>query len=177
MLVDCAPAFVTLQMIDAAVHENSIRMWAQVGVDHRRQTFTAEPKSCEKFTRQPSAVLRLDVIGEKVQVRKAPIAQLALVRQRVVLRQRGLGRGSQLASIEQARALRCRCRRSGARLLPLWPHDKQERPKRPLSTSLLQCCVDQQPHSHFERLTRSFTQPNTQPSTHACLTRKKTRQC
>ncbi len=36
-------------------------------------------------------MLRLDVIGEKVQVRKAPIAQLALVRQRVVLRQRGLG--------------------------------------------------------------------------------------
>ena len=32
-----------------------------------------------------------DVIGEKVQVRKAPVAQLALVRQRVVLRQRGLG--------------------------------------------------------------------------------------
>jgi hypothetical protein len=31
------------------------------------------------------------VIGEKLQVRKAPIAQLALVRQRVVLRQRGLG--------------------------------------------------------------------------------------
>ncbi len=36
-------------------------------------------------------MLRLDVIGQERQVRIAPVAQLALVRQRVVLRQRGLG--------------------------------------------------------------------------------------
>jgi hypothetical protein len=41
------PAFVTLTIIDEAVHENSIRMW--VGVDHGRETFPHSPLRHLKF--------------------------------------------------------------------------------------------------------------------------------
>jgi hypothetical protein len=49
------------------------------------------PRGKRKKTQLFNSVLRFDAAGEKRQVGKAPLAQLALVRQRAVLRQRGLG--------------------------------------------------------------------------------------